>query len=432
MERDQSQAYRRAWIVIGVVIAVGHIVYASWRVSVGHADLIDFHDTSLHWWRTGEFTQEFGVRHYLPAFVVLIAPLVAWPLPVTAPVWAALNVVLLVLTIRECNRVIAERYEMPLPFSVRWVWPIVLVFPYLSSTLSLGQVNLLVLYLCVLAYSRCWQPRRDILAGLLIAVATIIKLYPLVLALFWLASGRWRGFLSATIGFVVLAAGLSLAGFGWEGSLRGHREWLTEVRGEQYRSEAEKQNEPGLCDHLLYREQRNQFHRHNNQSLAAVVRRLTTDLGEKPDQPRPVHLVSLPVRSAWWLYVGSVAALLALLIWATWSCRRESNPFGPFAAWLASVVAYVPIYWTHYFVLVLPAIVLLCAQASSDRQHGRKWSTPVIIFIAWLVSIPLLGSPLLRLLGVQCLLTLAIAIWAAIRNHKSSIETLRENEQECT
>jgi len=418
MASETTHTHKRLWIAIliaiGLMIAIGHIVYASWRVSEGHADLIDFHDTSLHWWRTGEFTQEFGVRHYLPAFVVLIAPLVVWPLLVTAPLWAAMNVAILILTIKECARTIADRYEKRLPLAVRWIWPIVLVFPYASSTLSLGQVNLLVLFLCVLAYSRCWRQRRDVLAGLLIAVATIIKLYPLLLALFWLANGRWRGFFSAVVGFMVLAGGLSLAGFGWEGSLRGHRAWLAEVRGEQYRSQIEKQQEPGLCDHLLYREHRNQFHRHNNQSLAAVVRRLTTDLGDKPDQPQPVHLVSLSLRSAWWLYMGLVGALLSTLLWATWSRRRDSNSFGPFAAWLASVIAFVPIYWTHYFVLVLPAVVLLSASAWSERQQGRKWPVPAMLFIAWLVGIPLLGSRMLRLAGVQCWFTLAIALWSAI------------------
>jgi len=405
---------RTIWLAIGLVLAAGYVGWASYRVAIDDSDLIDFHLSSLHWWRTGQFTKEFGVRHYLPAFVILMAPLVAWPLKVTAPLWATVNIVLLVLTVRQCARLVTDHYPQTVPFSFRWVWPMVLALPYIHSTLGLGQVNLLVLWLCVVAFSRCWSSRRDVTAGLLIAVAGVIKLYPLVLALFWLARGRWRAFAAAVLGAALLAGGLSVLGFGWQGTKAAHQLWLAEARGEQYRS-AEGPLEGGLVRHLLFWKHRNQFHRHNNQSLAVVVRRLTTDLGPAVEKDRPVHILKLTVGQSRWLYLVLAGAVLGLLVVATWRARKDNDPFNSFkqwSAWLAGAIAFVPIYWTHYFILSLPAMALLVADVWWKRRHAlRYWSSGLLV-AAWLLAIPLLGLTVMRLVGLHCWLTLATMAWA--------------------
>ncbi|HSW44851.1 MAG TPA: glycosyltransferase family 87 protein [Phycisphaerae bacterium] len=402
------------WVCVGLGLAAFYVAWASYRVHIDDSDLIDFHRTGLHWWQTGEFTQGEGVRHYLPAFVILVAPLVAWPLKLVAPLWTVLNIALLLVTVRECGRVLARSDRDPLPFSVRRVWPIVLVLPYLHSTLGLGQVNLPVLCLGVLAFSRCWESRRDMTAGALIALAGVIKIYPLLLVLFWLARGRWRAFASAAIAFVLLTGGLSAAGFGWEGSKAAHRLWLAEVRGRKYQTPEELAGGDRL-GHLLFWQQRNQFHRHNNQSLAAVVRRLTTDPGSTGRKDRPVHLLRLTIGQSRGLYYLSAGAVLGFLLIATWARRKGATPAGDFrsyGAWLAGVVAFVPIYWTHYFVLLLPAMAVLSADVWRRRREKHRVGWSEVLFALWLLAIPLLGLTVLRLAGLHCWLALATMVWA--------------------
>jgi len=405
---------RKIWIAIGLLLAGVHIVIAVVRVRIDDSDLIDFHLTCLHWWQTGQFTQEFGLRHYLPAFVVLMTPLMAWPLMVTASLWAVINVSLLWLTVREVGRVLKREYGS-LPFHVRWIWPILLVLPYAGGTIDLGQVNLAVLCLCVLAYSRGWRPRRDILAGGLIALAAVIKIYPLVQAFFWLARGRWRTFVSAGVGFVVLAGGLSLAGFGFTGSIGAHREWFDDVCGRQYRSPAEQGAGGAFSGHLLYLQQRNQFHRRNNQSLAVVVRRLTTDLGRAEGCDPPVHVVDLPVARAYRLYLAGAVTVFAFLVLASWTGRNQPEGFGALAAWLAGVIAFVPIFWTHYFVLALPAFCVLAAEIWTKRQQHRPAKWAGALRLGWLAAIVCLGSDELRLVGLHCGLMLVTMAWLMTR-----------------
>ena len=380
---------RNTWCVLAVLAgAAFYVSWASYRACVdGHSDFVDFHQTSLHWWRTGEFSREFGVRHYLPAFVILIAPIAAWPLKVAAPLFTLLSFGLLLLTLRECARVIASPPGEPPPFSVRWIWPLVLVFPYVHDTLGLGQVNLIVLCLATLAVIRFGQ-RRDWLAGLLVALAGVVKIYPLLLIGYWLVRGRWRASVAAIGFFVVLATGLSLAGFGWQGSKAAHRLWLAEVRGEQYRKETE--STVFLPRHLMFLPERNQFLRNNNQSLAAVVRRLTTDLGPTFEKDRPVHVVSLRLAGSRAIYLAIAACAGVLLVRSTWRERRSDAPFlilRQGSAWLAASIAFIPIYWTHYFVLNLPMLAVLTAEVWSRRKRKLSWGVAEILFIAWLLAI---------------------------------------------
>ncbi len=414
---------RTTWCLLAVVCLAGFYAgWASYRACVdGHSDLIDFHQTSLYWWRTGEFSRDFGVRHYLQVFVILIAPLTAWPLELVAPLFTLLSFGLLLLTLRACGRVIAGSPRESPPFSVRWVWPLVLVLPYAHSTLGLGQVNVIVLFLCTLALIGLGRG-RDLLAGLLVAVAGVIKIYPLLLIGFFLVRGRWRAGLSTVVCFVLLTVGLSLAGFGWQGSKAARRIWLAEVRGEQYR----KEGEPAgfLPRHLMFLPERNHFLRHNNQSLAAVVRRLTSDLGPPVERDRPVHVMNLSHVGSRVVYLTLTGGVLVLLVASTWRERRSDDAFVVLrlgSAWLAASIAFIPIYWTHYFVLNLPMLALLTAEVWSRRKQHRRWSAAEILFILWLAAIPLIGVIGLRLVGFHCWLALATIVWTVASRGKAEI-----------
>jgi hypothetical protein len=375
---------------------------------VGHSDLVGFHDTAVILWRTCNLTVEEGWKFYLPGFAVLAMPLLVWPVWITAPLLALLNIALLWWTVRECTRLAGETARPPESFHMRWTVPIAAVLVYASGTITLGQFNTIVLALCVAAYGQ-FRRGADSRAGVLTGLAAVIKLFPLVLIAFWLLRGRWKAALAAMATFAVLAVAPSLAMFGWAGTVRTHETWLSQVRGEAYANRGTKAFPPEV-PHIMYLQRTHQWMRANNQSLAIVVRRLTTDVADNNHLKRAVNLVNLPLHAAFGAYVTGAAIIFLLLCWTTWQCRHSPAVFDLFAGWLAAVVAFVPIYWTHYFVLALPAVAILCR----DTARKGKRSIAFLLLIAWFAGEVLIGSNGCRLVGLQCWLTLGLMAYVVL------------------
>jgi len=405
---------RRVWLSIGLPIATAQVAYAAWRaLSVPpSADLVCFHRTCLHWWRTGAFTDALGVRQYLPAFVVLAAPFLAWPLWLVAPAWAILNITLLMLTVRHVSRIAAGSDAARMPGALYWVWPIVLVLPFASSTITQGQVNIVVLWLCVTAYVAAMRG-RETAAGLLVAVAGIVKIYPVLFILYWALKRRFRLAVTTDAACLGGAAVLSLCGFGWRGSIEAHRIWIGQLRGIESPQVHRGGSAPATVGGIPFSERRNEYHRYNNQSLAVVVRRLSTALYPAGD-PRRVNLLELSPQASACIYgvlAGGLLAGLAVLAWR----RRGHCDFEEWAAWLAAVIAFVPIYWTHYFVLALPVLTIMSFRVWQGRQTGRLEHTATVLQACWLVGLVLLAVPAAREAGVHCWIVLAATLWVLLR-----------------
>jgi hypothetical protein len=100
---------------------------------------------------------------------------------------------------------------------------ILLNFRPIADTLAFGQIDLALLLLLILAL---WALRdeRDLAAGILVALGTLFKIYPLILLAFFVIKRRWRALAGFALGMLVFNA-LSIAVMGWE----VHRVYLTEV-----------------------------------------------------------------------------------------------------------------------------------------------------------------------------------------------------------
>jgi glycosyl transferase family 87 len=124
----------------------------------------------------------YGEYHYAPATAVPFALVAALPFELTAAVWIAINIGMAVA--------IAVSLIRPLPSDARpWAAAALVFFLPLILEIALGNLNLLTLALCLAAWS---LRRRAALAGTVLAVAIGLKLLPLALVLFYLASGRGR------------------------------------------------------------------------------------------------------------------------------------------------------------------------------------------------------------------------------------------------
>lgn len=112
--------------------------------------------------------------------------------------------------------VLAIRVSVPEKHRAPWLLGMALLFltslPVLAS-LSGSQPQILVGFLTVLAIERGISA-RPLLAGLALALAASIKLYPALYALIWMAQGKWREVMSfATFGLGLATLSVLTMGF---------------------------------------------------------------------------------------------------------------------------------------------------------------------------------------------------------------------------
>ncbi|HEV8655267.1 MAG TPA: glycosyltransferase family 87 protein [Candidatus Limnocylindria bacterium] len=124
----------------------------------------------------------FGEYHYAPPAAVpfmLLAPLPFW---LATALWIAVNAAI--------AAAIAVHLIRPLPRDARpWAAAAFVLFLPTILEIALGNLNLVTVALCLLAWS---LRQRSAAAGTILAIAIGLKLLPLTLVLFYLASGRGR------------------------------------------------------------------------------------------------------------------------------------------------------------------------------------------------------------------------------------------------
>jgi hypothetical protein len=139
----------------------------------------------------------FGEYHYAPIVAVPFALLAPLPFWLATSVWIGLNT--------GIAAAMGVHLIRPLPRDAQpWAAAAFVLFLPTILEISLGNINLITLALCLVAWS---LRSRSAASGALLAVAIGAKLLPLSLMLFYLAAGRGR-----VVGWTlaVLVAGLLL------------------------------------------------------------------------------------------------------------------------------------------------------------------------------------------------------------------------------
>ena len=218
----------------------------------------------------------------------------------------------------------------------------------LLDAFELGQTTQAVTLVLLLAYLALAR-RRAVLAGGLLAVAALVKVPVFFMGGFLLLTRRWRA--AAAFGATVAAlVGLSVVLYGPD----VHRAWLGEAIGPH----------AGTALTAL-----------NNQSLVAQLARLWGDERVHSYRPSPLPAPVSAVR--WAIAVAVVVGWIA--------ARRRLRGHGALDLDFAMAVAVMPllspIFWIHYFLLSLPALLVLSRHAAAPG--------------AWSLRAALLGSYLL-------------------------------------
>jgi hypothetical protein len=161
---------------------------------------------------------------YLPAFAVLAIPAAMLPLPAAKAIWFGISVALILVLLALSLGLLPARRR---PGWALALITFVLMAKFYGHELVLGQVNVLFA-VTVIAGVQLVATGRPSAAGLLFALAMIIKPYA-VLFLPWLAAGRAMRALAGAAAGLLAALMVPAPLYGWQGTVALHRDWWRTV-----------------------------------------------------------------------------------------------------------------------------------------------------------------------------------------------------------
>lgn len=295
---------RRVW----AVVAAGVLVFVCVRsAGPGLLDLGVYLEGGRTW-RSGadlyspDFQGPGGLPFTYPPFAALLfSGLTPLPLPITAVLFTAAGIALFTAA---CHT--AALHRSALPWAGFGLAAVCLLLEPLRGSIGLGQINMVLIGLVA---ADCLLPRTPWPRGVLIGLAAAIKLTPAIFVLFFLARRRWRPALTAVGTFA--AAGL----VGWV---------LAPAQSLQFWFHA--MLDPGRVGGLAYSA---------NQSLHGLLFRLGA--------PEPV-----------WLVLCAVVLTSTIFL-----LPRLRDDLTAFSAVAAAGLLISPVSWSHHWVWIAPALLLL-------------------------------------------------------------------------
>ena len=248
----------------------------------------------------------------------------------------------------------------------------VFLFQPIVQTLMAGQINLYVIVLLCLMWYALKKNASPVLSALPLALAIVLKTYPLLFLPLLLLKGRWQT-ASWTLGFLTLlvaVSGLVLPHALWH-------DWLTLV----VPYGGYTKTVPGLFSPSSVW----------NQSVNGFSTRLLAD---------PQTAVRVMPGAARVLAYSLCAALFGTEMLLTWRLRamqaamsgqsgnsKDTDPFldREFALFLLTLYLVAPLSWEHHLVFVLPAVFLALAHVFSRQGSLRRtlWVAAPAFMIAW-------------------------------------------------
>jgi len=281
----------------------------------------------------GVFIKAGTKTNYPPTFILLWEPLTFLG-PATAYwLWIALSSAFLAGTLML---LFGRRSGLPSTVALELAALAILYEP-LKIHFYFAQVQILILFLVAAAMAQL-ERGRDGSAGMLLALAALLKAYPLALGAYLILTRKWRGAafmtLGLLVGFAITLAIVGLPGLGFFGS-----------------------SSLSMSLHL-----------------AGAGRRLLPTVSVNGTLARmflyshltPIHDIARQV-----LMTAVYVLVLALTVLATLSSvtdpRRSKQAFG---LWVTAMVLLTPTAWIHYMVLLLAPLALL-AEAVLNGEASK-------------------------------------------------------------
>ena len=283
---------------------------------------------------------------YPPFAALVFEPLTFIPMALAQLLWTVVNIAALYVIIYLPIRAVfsAAPTRMLVLLSLISMTPVFLLDP-VRQTFSFGQINLVIVALVLLDVTGQLKiGKKSLPRGVLIGVASAIKLTPLIFILYLFATRRVR---AASVALVTFALSAIIAA-----ALSPRNSWFYWTR---YVADATR---IGKAYYI------------SNQSMRAVADRVSHEVVA-------TTLVAL---------ISAIVLIGGILI-AAWAFRASSDLLGILLCATTGLLV-SPITWDHHLVWVVPVIIWLAC--SPDRPaFGRVWAviTAVLFWVApiWVV-----------------------------------------------
>ena len=256
-----------------------------------------------------------------------------------------------------------------------WVYvvPSLLVIVYIWSTYHLGQPNLVLLALMLGAFVAL-RTEREIIAGVLIAVAAAIKAFPLIAMVYLLYRRYWTAAASLFVALVFLLLILPAPFRGFERAWGDLEKWSAGML---------KYSDVGVA------QRPKRSYTWKNQSLIGVSNRLLrrVDAGavSASDQPVYVNVADLKFSAVNAIAIAVALALGILFVAAMLqrAMRTAESDAIEFALLLLLMLMITPLSFGYFFCwLMLPFAVATQQVLSGKSSTILWWGLPALILLA--------------------------------------------------
>ncbi|NJK91499.1 MAG: DUF2029 domain-containing protein [Blastochloris sp.] len=244
-----------------------------------------------------------------------------------------------------------------------YIIPFLITVPFVWDIYFLGQLNLSLLALMLLAFAAL-EAKRPWSAGALLALSAAAKAFPLTSIVYLIWKRKWAATLGMVLSLVVILLILPTPIRGWERNLSEVKVWthkmLFQSSGESLANQADR------------------AYKYGNQTLVSAVHRLTRplDVGGRDDQELKVNLISVSPAVSFGIFFFLAGALGLTYVALMPPPGRETAKSRAleFAILLIFIVIFSPKAGSFYYCWLLPALTLIvheCLQTQAGSQRRR-------------------------------------------------------------
>ncbi|GIE06216.1 glycosyltransferase 87 family protein [Paractinoplanes durhamensis] len=317
-----------------LAVVAFNMVYAH-RVSLRHDSFdLQVYAGAVHSWWHGGSLYGYGLPDdgrswgftYPPFAAIIMGPMAVLPWPAISTIQAFASAAATPLILALLLRWTAQRRVWWLPLVVAAADVLLVPFEPWDSTLSYGQINILLLALVAVDLLVA-LPRRHVLTGIGIGVATAVKLTPAIFIAYLLIIRERRAAFTAA----ATAAGVTLLS-----AVAAPHESIDFWTSKLF--DIQRIGEPSWTD---------------NQSLNGTMHRVYP-------------------HGATMFWVAATALVLAVWLWRVRRSGGLADRVAGFA--LAAIVACLisPMTWVYHLVWLIPALAVLFDHAAARDVPGRR------------------------------------------------------------
>jgi len=265
----------------------------------------------------------FDRYNYSPAATFLLLPLVSLPVNWAEFLFTAFSILSLWLTTTISFSLL--KYKTTLPIKLL-IFSLMLKLYPVKLTLILGQINLIILFLIITSFY-CYQKNKSAASGTLLGLATILKLTPAPLILFFVLKKKW-GILKWFLATLILFSAAGIIFFKFDLTSYYYLNHLPQLVSETAKQFVK-------TDYM-------------NQGMAALLARFQI--------------------------FGSTATIIRYLISTSFliylsrqisKTTNFSKLYVLFSLLVITAILFLPLFvWQHHFVFVIPALFALLALKS--------------------------------------------------------------------